>query len=56
MQLENTPENTAPTPRKAWVTPEIKTNQVFTKAALACCLEADGVTETGSTGVNAPCP
>lgn len=58
MPFENTTDCQAPedTSRKAWTTPEIKTNEVFTKAALSCCLESDGVTETGSTGVNAPCP
>lgn len=41
--------------RRPWTAPAIQTSDVFTKAALACCLDEFG-DEVGSTGVNEACP
>jgi hypothetical protein len=47
--------NTTQEPRRPWTAPAIQTSDVFTKAALACCLDEFG-DEVGSTGVNTACP
>lgn len=41
--------------RLPWEPPAVQTSDVFTKAALACCLDEFG-DEVGSTGVNEACP
>lgn len=52
-EIKTEAQNTQDT-RLAWQTPEIASSEVFTRAALACCIDGNG-DDQGSTGVNVPC-
>ena len=42
--------------RREWATPTVSSTEVFTRAALECCLDTFG-NELGSSGMNLPvCP
>ncbi|MFT4703497.1 MAG: hypothetical protein ACI81R_001188 [Bradymonadia bacterium] len=51
----NIQDETSTSTLETWETPAVITSDVFTKAALACCLDEFG-DEIGSTGVSVPCP
>lgn len=55
MHERTEPQTNAADTRLEWEAPTVKTSDVFTKAALACCLDEFG-DEVGSTGVNEACP